>query len=991
MVTLQYAESVTAPKKPSLVNVHACKICPYVTTSFFLMINHVRRHQSPLESFNCENPLDSYHCKHCNFQTELTLLFKAHIKEHHGIKHENDDLIVQHNNQRYVCEKCEFETHFSLKWLRHRKECHPPNSKLQHFLVEDKIKWLHCAECTFKSKGKRGLRRHINARHVDDLVAKWYECKQCSFRSKYNQSLSRHVISCHLDKKDGKWYECQQCPYKTREYSKLRSHMIIQHSNGESITWYQCNECPFKTTFDRVLEMHVNARHSNRHFVRWYDCEKCQYKTKCRFKLNKHMNARHLDEDEIEWHHCSECPYKCKDKDGLKRHINARHLDDQDAKWYECKQCPFKTRDCSALKKHVNSQHLERFDIKWYDCEKCQFKTKYPQSLRIHINRWHLDKNEIKWYHCSECAFRSKNKGGLKSHINARHLSDHDAKWEKQVQKVFGTYLELTKHFEEEHHIQIEEEVIKCSNVEEFNKWMLIQRKSVRYTIRRKNNCSNSKTNRRIVYYDCNRSNNGYESKAVAKLPKVGGSIKIKGTCPSRIIANFEEDGTVTVKYIKSHIGHEEDLRCQSDIKNYGFLFKQQGDEAHAYLRKDDFAVGFMNSVMEHKLKVHKDIICIDGTHNTNNRGWELTTLLVKDDRGVGFPVAFLVSNRNWNIQGRSKIKNPEIRKSMKTDMGKILRETNENRFATLSEIYMKKLAEADEIEFLNYLKKNYFQSEERIKSWAYCFRINSEINTNMAIESLHKFIKYDELNKRRCNTIENLLDILDKVVEDKTWTRVVELHRPSSNSYQQRMVRESHRKAESIENNVEEVEFGEFLVKSVNSNLNYRVAYGDRLCKSDCKHMYCTICEICFHQYTCQCPQFSVKHITCKHVHMVALYERKKNECMLGRHNTPVVVAEDHNYCQSAKNEEINSFIEEQQEKSTSDGTMDDETFKKISQETIFNQIRGLGMEDYKDFVTQFQEWMKKIDMKNTSRKRKIDNKQTYYPMKKSKNSTAE
>ncbi|KAJ3660273.1 hypothetical protein Zmor_004728 [Zophobas morio] len=284
---------------------------------------------------------------------------------------------------------------------------------------------------------------------------------------------------------------------------------------------------------------------------------------------------------------------------------------------------------------------------------------------------------------------------------------------EKQVQKVFGTYLELTNHFEEEHHIQIEEEVIKCSHVEEFNKWMLIQRKSVRYTIRRKNN-------RRIVYYDCNRSNNGYESKAVAKLPKAGGSIKIKGTCPSRIIANFEEDGTVTVKYIKSHIGHEEDLRCQrltqierqeiknklqtgvnkkrivedarqlegnkitrlnlltkqdinniernikkkrdandmiataikvtnewnSDGKNYGFLFKQQGDEAHAYLRKDDFAVGFMNSVMEHKLKVHKDIICIDGTHNTNNRGWELTTLLVKDDRGVGFPVAFLVSNR---------------------------------------------------------------------------------------------------------------------------------------------------------------------------------------------------------------------------------------------------------------------------------------------------------------------------------------------------------
>ncbi|XP_063920521.1 uncharacterized protein LOC135135468 isoform X2 [Zophobas morio] len=345
-----------------------------------------------------------------------------------------------------------------------------------------------------------------------------------------------------------------------------------------------------------------------------------------------------------------------------------------------------------------------------------------------------------------------------------------------------------------------------------------------------------------------------------------------------------------------------------SDGKNYGFLFKQQDamknrldeDIEPTYFMSDDDPKYYNSWVKVMKNRPRK-LLC----------SWHVI--------------------KNWNIQGRSKIKNPEIRKSMKTDMGKILRETNENRFATLSEIYMKKLAEADEIECLNYLKKNYFQSEERIKSWAYCFRINSGINTNMAIESLHKFIKYYELNKRRCNTIENLLDILDKVVEDKTWTRVVELHRPSSNSYQQRMVRESHRKAESIENNVEEVGFGEFLVKSLNSNLNYRVAYGDRLCKSDCKHMYCTICEICFHQYTCQCPQFSVKHITCKHVHMVALYERKKNECMLGRHNTPVVVAEDRNYCQSAKNEEINSFIEEQQEKSTSDGTMDDETLKKI------------------------------------------------------------
>ena len=68
--------------------------------------------------------------------------------------------------------------------------------------------------------------------------------------------------------------------------------------------------------------------------------------------------------------------------------------------------------------------------------------------------------------------------------------------------------------------------------------------------------------------------------------------------------------------------------------------------ERHSILRDEDFAVGFMNQVMESKLKQFTNIICMDGTHNTNIRGWELTTVLVKDDRGVGFPVAFLVSSR---------------------------------------------------------------------------------------------------------------------------------------------------------------------------------------------------------------------------------------------------------------------------------------------------------------------------------------------------------
>ena len=53
-----------------------------------------------------------------------------------------------------------------------------------------------------------------------------------------------------------------------------------------------------------------------------------------------------------------------------------------------------------------------------------------------------------------------------------------------------------------------------------------------------------------------------------------------------------------------------------------------------------------MNGVMEKKLREHRRIICVDGTHGTNRRNWDLTVVLVLDNHNSGFPVAFLLSNR---------------------------------------------------------------------------------------------------------------------------------------------------------------------------------------------------------------------------------------------------------------------------------------------------------------------------------------------------------
>ncbi|KAJ3642244.1 hypothetical protein Zmor_025046 [Zophobas morio] len=325
--------------------------------------------------------------------------------------------------------------------------------------------------------------------------------------------------------------------------------------------------------------------------------------------------------------------------------------------------------------------------------------------------------------------------------------------------------------------------------------------------------------------------------------------------------------------------------------QNYGFLFKQIG-ERHSILRDEDFAVGFMNQVMESKLKQFTNIICMDGTHNTNIRGWELTTVLVKDDRGVGFPVAFLVSSRK----------------------------------------------------------------DQR------------EIN----------------------NTIEKLLDMLDRVVEDKEWNRIIETERPSTETYQSRIVRDRHRKAENLQNMVEEVGFGEFSVRS-NSNKIYKVVYGDRVCRNDCRLMYCVVCQICLHHYKCQCPEFMVKNNLCKHMHMVALFERERYECGLGQTKDTFTDIEEHNYCKRVlmetenehnycdmqKNEEVKMLIENNQQTPL---PLDDETFRKLKQESLNNTLNALNIDDFKELMSNIDGWLRKKNEKNLTKKR-VQETQQYYP----------
>ncbi|KAJ3640400.1 hypothetical protein Zmor_016690 [Zophobas morio] len=293
MSTLEYSESLRALGRSSWKNVHNCKLCPYFTTSLFLMVNHVRRHRLSQEKYTCENAkIEVYLCKDCDFKTELTILFKQHINKNHSFKSESrDDLSIEDFSVRnYVCEKCDLETNLSLKWLQHTSECTGKKENLQSMSsVKENTThkgWYYCALCSYTSRDNGNFKRHLRKHALN----KQYACDKCPFKTKWKGNLSIHIKRTHLDERDVEWHKCEKCPYKTTKKSHVTRHITNVHLKEEEGKWYQCNECPYKSRMKSNLKIHVISKHLDEEKITWYKCEQCQFKTRQKGSLRKHIN-----------------------------------------------------------------------------------------------------------------------------------------------------------------------------------------------------------------------------------------------------------------------------------------------------------------------------------------------------------------------------------------------------------------------------------------------------------------------------------------------------------------------------------------------------------------------------------------------------------------------------------------------------------------------------------------------------------------------------
>lgn len=164
---------------------------------------------------------------------------------------------------------------------------------------------------------------------------------------------------------------------------------------------------------------------------------------------------------------------------------------------------------------------------------------------------------------------------------------------------------------------------------------------------------------------------------------------------------------------------------------------------------------------------------------------------------------------------------------------------------------------------------------------------------------------------------MEKLLDILEELVNDKMWKKIIETERPSANSYQHRVNLEAHDRAENVvQHMVTRLDSGEFKVESSSTGDKYYIISYSELCDEGCRASYCEKCKICIHRFKCECSEYAVKTALCKHIHAVALIEKRSESVSGGDSDDFNLCIDEPSTSKVQYQSEVDRFLEENEKK---------------------------------------------------------------------------
>ena len=364
-------------------------------------------------------------------------------------------------------------------------------------------------------------------------------------------------------------------------------------------------------------------------------------------------------------------------------------------------------------------------------------------------------------------------------------------------------------------------------------------------------------------------------------------------------------------------------------------LYKPQGDrQPHNCnnLSDRDFVIAIQTPLQADIMKRlgNGRVICVDGTHGTNGYDFTLITVIVIDEYGEGFPVAWCISNREdqfllinffnalrqrvgdicpawfmsdlaeqfytawvasfnnkphklvciWHLdrawrENLKQLNNSALEATVYHNLRVLLEETDKNKFeALLNETITELSKSSDTASFAKYFATHYAHNKEQ---WAACYRMDAFLNTNMYVEAFHRVLKYIYMKGRVNKRLDKCLHILLKLARDKGFERLVKMEK-GKNTERISMIRARHQSSLKLSfSQVIETDTtshtGTWEVVSSETNNRYSVTLVHNICPESCS-ITCPECNICIHMFFCNCADALIRSTICKHIHLVARFQ---------------------------------------------------------------------------------------------------------------------
>lgn len=364
-------------------------------------------------------------------------------------------------------------------------------------------------------------------------------------------------------------------------------------------------------------------------------------------------------------------------------------------------------------------------------------------------------------------------------------------------------------------------------------------------------------------------------------------------------------------------------------------LFKKmQGDTAPdgIDMSDEDFMVVIQNPLQRSMLqKFGPKGVCIDSTHGTNAYDFLLVTLLVIDEFGEGFPVVWCITNHEdftslcimftqlkancgtisaswlmsdmaqqfynawiavmgdprpqkllctwhvdkaWREELRKKVGDVEIEAETYKRLRILLEEAQEEAFERNLILVQEYLQCSPKLESFH----QYFQQfwPGRKQEWAFVFRKNCGINTNMYVEAFHRVFKYSYLKGKSNKRLDHCLMSLVKFARDKGFERILKLSKGKI-SHRSHEIHEKHKKSTSMPfdcvNEISPISY------EVNSHDSKQVYIVEQVSEDSCCQLGCIDCGICIHTFTCNCPDNLAVTGICKHIHLIRRWQKQNGQ----------------------------------------------------------------------------------------------------------------